>query len=160
MALTPSLNPRIVEALYAEALALADAVRDRFERLRQLSARDPADGGPDDLERVQFSCEALRTTTRVMHCLAWLLNHRAYFAGELTELQLRRHGRLIASFPASDPEALAILPPEARMMVHESERLYARILRLEQAWRGDPPAGPGAIDRLRERLAASVRAAG
>ena len=161
MALTPSLNPRIVEALYAEALMLADAVRDRFERLRLESARDPQAGGPDDLTRVQISCEALRTTTRVMHCLAWLLNHRAYFAGELSELQLRRHGRLIASFPASDAEALSVLPEDAQQLVHESERLYARILRLEQAWRGDPAraTGPTAIERLRERLAASMRQA-
>ena len=34
MALLPSLNPRIVEALYAEALGLAETVRLRFERLR------------------------------------------------------------------------------------------------------------------------------
>ncbi|OYZ34400.1 MAG: hypothetical protein B7Y31_11530, partial [Novosphingobium sp. 16-62-11] len=81
----PSLNPRIVEALYAEALGLAETVRLRFERLRQDTAR--ATGADDeDLRRVQVSCEALRTTTRVMHCLAWLLNHRAHFAGELSEL--------------------------------------------------------------------------
>ena len=95
MALLPSLNPRIVEALYTEALGLAETVRMRFERLRQETAQQT--GLEDDLRRVQISCEALRTTTRVMHCLAWLLNHRAHFAGELSELQLRRHGRLIRS---------------------------------------------------------------
>lgn len=145
----PSLNPRIVEALHREALVLAEAVRARFEQLRRESAVLE-----DELERVQVSCEALRTTTRVMHCLAWLLNHRAYFAGELSELQLRRHGRLIANFPANDPVALANLPADAQSLVHETERLYARIQRLERAWRGDPQQGPGAIERLRARLAA------
>jgi regulator of CtrA degradation len=90
----PSANPRIVEALYAEALALADDARERFGQLRQQQARQD----DEDLASVQARCEALRTTTRIMHCLAWLLNHRAWFAGELTE-QLRRHGRLIAHFP-------------------------------------------------------------
>lgn len=155
---TPSINPRIVEALYAEALVLADEVRARFERLR---ARDLAhDSDPvapgDDLTRVQLSCEALRTTTRIMHCLAWLLNHRAHFAGELTEQQLRRHGRLVVNFPASDAATLALLPPEARVLVHESQRLYERVMRLERAWRG-PPRVPAAsaIARLRQRLAAA-----
>ena len=149
----PSLNPRIVEALYGEALTLAETLRARFERLRT-ETRPPAAGLDDDLLRVQASCEALRTTTRVMHCLAWLLNHRAHFAGELSELQLRRHGRLIANFPANDAAAVATLPEDVRDLIHESERLYARILRLERAWRGEPQAGASAIDRLRERIAA------
>lgn len=153
MALMPSLNPRIVEALYGEALALAEAVRERFERLRQDAARAPL-CDDDDLRRVQVSCEALRTTTRVMHCLAWLLNHRAYFAGELSEIQLRRHGRLIANFPDNDPASVGHLPADAQRLVHESERLYERIQRLERAWRGEPQSGPSAIDRLRDRLAA------
>lgn len=155
MALTPSINPRIVETLYVHALALADEVRERFERLRR-----EAVGEPDELLRVQFSCEALRTTTRVMHCLAWLLNHRAYFAGELTELQLRRHGRLIAHFPRSEPDAVAALPADAADLVRESERIYERIQRLENAWRGDAVQGPSAISRLRDRLASAMREAG
>lgn len=154
MALMPSLNPRIVEALYGEALALAEAVRACFERLRQERLQQGEGRDLDeDLLRVQISCEALRTTTRVMHCLAWLLNHRAYFAGELSELQLRRHGRLIANFPANDPDALAALPTEAQALVHDSERLYERIQRLERAWRGEPQPGLSAIERLRHRLA-------
>lgn len=160
---TPSITPRIVEGLYAEALILADEVRARFERLRaqdfaRIAVLDSGhDRAVDDVARVQLSCEALRTTTRVMHCLAWLLNHRAHFAGELTELQLRRHGRLVAHFPASDAAALALLPPEARLLVHESERLYERIMRLERAWRRPAPAPreASAIDRLRQRLAAA-----
>ena len=155
MALTPSLNPRIVEALYAEALGLAETVRVRFERLRHDTAR--ATGTDDeDLRRVQVSCEALRTTTRVMHCLAWLLNHRAHFAGELSELQLRRHGRLIANFPASESGVVGGLPLDVQVLVHESERLYQRIQRLEQSWRVQSASGDSAVRRLRERLARAV----
>lgn len=163
MALMPNLNPRIIEALYAEALVLAEEVRAVFDRLRQghdKRALVGANDDPDaDLAHVQVSCEALRTTTRIMHCLAWLLNHRAYFAGELSELQLRRHGRLIASFPLSDPVQVLALPADAQRCVHDSERLYARIQRLERAWRGAPDTSGTAIERLRQRLAAAIPAA-
>lgn len=162
MALMPDLNPRIIEALYTEALVLAEEVRAVFDRLRQGHDRRALVGANDDpdadLAHVQASCEALRTTTRIMHCLAWLLNHRAYFAGELSELQLRRHGRLIANFPLSDPVQVQGLPADARRCVQESERLYARIQRLERAWRGDQPTSASAIERLRQRLAAAVPA--
>lgn len=154
MALLPSLNPRIVEALYAEALGLAETVRMRFERLRQETAQQT--GLEDDLRRVQISCEALRTTTRVMHCLAWLLNHRAHFAGELSELQLRRHGRLIANFPASEMDVVKTLPADVALLVRESERLYQRIQRLETAWRVEVSSSESAVRRLHERLARAV----
>lgn len=152
MPLLPSINPRIVDSLYCEALVLADEVRSGFERARA-QAQHSRD---EDLDRVALSCEALRATTRVMHCMAWLLNHRAHFAGELSELQLRRHGRLIANFPASDTDAIALLPPDLALLVRETERLYERILRLENAWRTTLPAAgaPGALARLQERLAA------
>lgn len=160
MALLPSINPRIVEALYAESLALADTVRTRFERLRaeNTPGAAPPSADAEDLARVQLSCEALRTTTRVMHCLAWLLNHRAFFAGELSELQLRRHGRLIANFPASEGHSLDDLPDDVRQLVHESERLYERIQRLERAWRAEGMPGDSTVQALRDRLTHAVAA--
>ncbi len=156
MALMPSLNPRIVEALYAEALSLAEAVRARFEWLRREIAAPGANVDDDDLRRVQVSCEGLRTTTRVMHCLAWLLNHRAHFAGELSELQLRRHGRLISNFPASEPDIIRMLPEDIQRIVRESERLYERIQRLENGWRTNGLSGDSAVRRLRERVSQAV----
>jgi len=147
----PSINPRIVEALYIEALVLADAARARFDELREDAGKTQSE--PDGIE---LTCEALRTTTRVMHCLAWLLNHRAWFAGQLNAGQLRRHGRLITHFPASDAAIVSRLPEDLAGLVHESERLYARIQRLEQAWRTEIPPVPGAIERLRDRLAGAA----
>ena len=158
MPFLPSINPRIVDALYCEALVLADELRAGFDTARTLAQADQDSGNPDDLARVALSCEALRTTTRVMHCMACLLNHRAHFAGELSEIQLRRHGKLIGNFPASDPETSAALPPALRRLIGESERLYERIQRLEAAWRNVPQTGaPSAIERLRERLSAQMR---
>jgi regulator of CtrA degradation len=60
---------------------------------------------------------------------------------------------LITHFPTSDPAIVGRLPDDLAALVHESERLYARIQRLEQAWLSEMPVGTGAIERLRDRLA-------
>ena len=143
MAVPADINPRIVDSLYCDALVLADELRARF-------GAEAAGDGPE--QRVALACEGLRATTRTMHCLAWLLNHRAFFAREISEFQLRRHGRLPAPVASGD---LAAIPDDAARLVRVSERLYARVERLERAWRRpDPLDPPSAIDRLRQRLAA------
>ncbi len=142
-----TISPRIIEGLYGEALVLADEVRAAFD----LSGRIDAVGLPEDEARVALSCEALRTTTRMMHALAWLLNHRAYFSGDLSEFQLRRHGKL-ASFLASDPQKVVLLNDETRNLVASTERFYARLRRLDASWRDREIRVPSAIDTLRERL--------
>ena len=143
-----SINPRIIEGLYCEALVLSDEVRAAFT----LSGRLDAAGGEEDEARVALSCEALRTTTRMMHAVAWLLNHRAYFAGELSEFQLRRYGKL-ADFPDSESRRLNLLDAPTRELVQTSERFHARLKRLDHGWRERDPANPSALSRLRERLA-------
>lgn len=143
-----TINPRIIEGLYAEALVLADEVRAAF----RLSGRLEAAGREEDLARIALSCEALRTTTRMMHAIAWLLNHRAYFMGELSEFQLRRHGKLALDSAAADPERLALLDPEIRDLIGASERFYARLMRLDNGWRQTEIPMPSAIAALRERI--------
>ncbi len=146
-----SINPRIVEGLYCEALILSDEVRAAFT----LSGRMDA-AGEEDAGRVALSCEALRTTTRMMHSVAWLLNHRAFFAGELSEFQLRRYGKL-ADFPESDPHRLTLLDAPTRALVQATERFHARLGRLDAGWRERAPGAPSAIAALRERLGQNLR---
>jgi regulator of CtrA degradation len=143
-----NINPRIIESLYGEALVLSDEVRAAF----MLSGRIENAGRDEDLARIALSCEALRTTTRMMHAIAWLLNHRAYFMGELSEFQLRRHGRLTRDAAAADPERMALLEPHVRDLIAASERFYARLMRLDNGWRQRDPEAPSAIATLRERL--------
>ena len=147
------ISPAIVEGLYADALALADEARAAFD----LSGRLDAVGGDAQLARIALSCEALRTTTRMMHALAWLLNHRAFFAGELSEFQLRRHGRLPPAQPESEPEHFALLPPDLQNLVLRTRRFYARIERLDQAWQSRFTMQPAAVHRLRQRLGQAVQ---
>ena len=149
MAQTATLSPRIIEGLYCEALVLADEVRAAFD----LSGRIDESAENSDLARLASSCEALRTTTRMMHALAWLLNHRAHFAGELSEFQLRRYGKL-ADTPGADPERLELLRPEIRDLIGATERFHARLMRLDRGWR-EPPRG-GAVAQLRTRLGSTL----
>ena len=87
-----------------------------------------------------------------MHAIAWLLNHRAYFKGELSEFQLRRHGRLAVDFPESDAERMTLINSDVRALIGATERFYARLVRLDRGWRQRDDQNPGAIARLRERL--------
>lgn len=129
MARTTNLSRPIIEALYTEALVLADEVRAVFA----LGIRGPM-SGDDPTARLAFSTEGLKTTTRMMHVLAWLLNQRALLAGEINENQMRRHGALPSDRP-SDDEHVALLEPETRALIAETESLHRRIARLDMAWR-------------------------
>jgi regulator of CtrA degradation len=129
MSRTTNLSRPIIEALYTEALVLADDVRAVFA----LGTREPL-GSEDTMARLALSTEGLKTTTRMMHVLAWLLNQRALFAGELNENQMRRHGALPPDRTA-DPQHLAMLEPETRELIAETEHLHRRIARLDEAWR-------------------------
>lgn len=155
MAQPANLNPRIIESLYAEGLMLSDDVRAAFD----LTRRGPHDlsADPEDAARIALSCEALRTTTRMMHAVAWLLNHRAFRNGEISEFQLRRHGRIAANLPQSEPDRMALLLPDVRQLILATERFYARLVRLDASWREREPEGEPAIQRLRERLNRAVR---
>jgi len=154
MAEPADLNPTIVERLYGEALALADEARGAFD----LSGRLETASLDDDLARIALSCEALRTTTRMMHAIAWLLNHRAFFAGELSAFQLRRYGRLPPAQPEAEPDRLDLLSPALAELIGRTCRFYARIERLDAAWRERFAMHPAAIHRLRDRLGQAVAA--
>nr|WP_137676459.1 DUF1465 family protein [Parerythrobacter lutipelagi] len=147
-----NISQPIIEALYTEALVLADEARQVFDLNPVRETGEQA-----DRVRLALSVEGLRTTTRVMHVLAWLLNHRAFFAGELSALQLRRHSKLPPDRAAERPN-LALLEYPTRELIHETEALHARVARLDAAWRDGFEMQPTAVHRLRERLNRSFAA--
>lgn len=145
------LSEPIIETLYCEALVLADEVRAAFD----LTPRPLREN--EDLVRIALSVEGLRTTTRMMHVLAWLLNHRAYFSGDLSEFQLRRHGTLPPDRP-SDPEQLELLEPATRQLIGETEAFHGRVARLDAAWRARLEIRPSAVHGLHERIGRALGA--
>ena len=138
------IRRQVVEELYEETLLLADEARAAFD----MRARDPDERG-DDTGRIALSIEGLRTTTRLMNLLAWLLNQRAFFAGELSENQVKRCGSL-APDRRADPVQMAALELATRALIRESERLYARAERLDVQLRSDSESGPAR--ELQDRL--------
>ena len=152
MVQTTDLSTTIVEALYCEALDLADEARAAFDLTGKLTIASE----DEDLARISLSCEALRTTTRMMHAIAWLLNQRAYLSGELSEFQLRRHGRLPAERAGPPNEHLDLLAPAFRELIERTRRFYERIERLDLAWRARFETQPSVVGRLRERLGQAV----
>lgn len=149
MARPSNLSRPIIESLYSEALLLADEVRAVFA----LGMGEVAPDATDRL-RLALSSEGLKATTRMMHVLAWLLNQRAFFSGELSDAQLRRHGRLPEDRP-SNADDLELLENETRGLIEETIRLHRRISRLDQAWADEFDTQP-AIHSMRERLGRAI----
>jgi len=147
-----TINSRIIESLYCEALVLSDEVRHAFD----LSA--PVAGGQrslaEETARAALSSEALRTTTRMMHALAWLLNQRAYLAGELSELQLLRYGRLKPDTQMDANRVGTALTAEMMELVRATEQFYARLHRLDQTWRDRDPQP--AVAELYQRIGSAL----
>jgi len=121
-----------------------------------LSGRLEALGQAENAVQIALSSEGLRTTTRMMHAIAWLLNHRAYFNGELSEFQLQQYGKLV-EFPEGDPDRLALLDDATRELILATERFHARLKRIDTGWRERDRQAPSALAALRERLGQSAR---
>jgi regulator of CtrA degradation len=143
-----TISPSIIETLYEDALLLAEEARAAFDMSDRIV---PVDTAASEM-RVAVSCEALRTTTRMMHAIAWLLNQKAFLKGEISEFQLRHHGRLPPAQPEGGRAQLALLPPDVAEVVARSVTFYHRVQRLDRAWRERFELRPAAVHRLRERL--------
>ena len=117
---------RLIDGLYTDAMLLADEVRGYFDEIGR-ETRDRL----DPFDRVLFSCESLKATTRLMHVIAWLLTQRAVEVGELTAERAREPARQLGEPVWSDADALARLPDGARLHVEASIELHRRAARLE-----------------------------
>ncbi len=128
------ITPRLIDALYTEAMLLADEARAYFD-----------EGGRDDRQtlepfaRVGFACESLKVTTRIMHIVAWLLTQRAVESGEIRAADGRRPERRLGQANDSDSLVIEQLPPNAQRLVIASTDLYARIRRLDEGQLADEP---------------------
>lgn len=121
------ITSRLIDALYTEAMLLADEARFYFD--------DAGRGDRSILEpfaRVGFACESLRVTTRIMHIVAWLLTQRAIESGEIPLRDGRRPDRRLGHAQESDPAVVAQLPEAAQRLINASADLYARVKRIDE----------------------------
>lgn len=119
------LTPKLIDALYTEAMVLADEARSYFE-----SGRFDEESQTDSQLSVSFSCESLKVTTRLMHCIAWLLNQKAVHGGELTEAEIWSQDRSLGYAAASDGPMVELFPEEAQRIIFASEELFQRLQRM------------------------------
>ena len=141
------LGVRLTDGLYLEAMVLADEARAYFDA-------GVADGDAsrlDPFDRVLFSCESLKVTTRLMHVIAWLLTQRAVEAGELSADSARAPQRRLGPRVESDAAALDRLPDGARALVAATMDLYRRVERLDQSLDADEDV-PSPARALQSRL--------
>ena len=117
---------RLIDSLYAEAMILAEASRGYFDGIGR-EERDML--GP--VQRVSFSCESVKVTTRLMHVLTWLLTQRAVEAGELHWAEARLPARRLVRSPESDMRQVGQLPPRAFRLTQASIDLHGRVERLD-----------------------------
>jgi regulator of CtrA degradation len=143
------MTARLVDSLYTEAMLLADEARSYFDEIGR-AERD----GLKPIERVAFSCESLKVTTRLMHVIAWLLTRKAVAAGEIADVEGQSDSRRLGQAAASDPEAIAMLPLQAREIVAASADLYERIARIEEGMADPEPESPalGLLRRIERAL--------
>ena len=129
------LARRLVDGLYVETMLLADEARSYFDAQGRV-ARDAL----DPLDRVVFSCESLKVTTRLMHVIAWLLTQRALDAGEIAADAAAHPSRRLGDPVISDQAAIAKLPDDAKALVAASIDLYRRVERLDDGLDVEEPA--------------------
>lgn len=143
------LTPKLIDGLYIEAMVLADEARSYFDS----AARDDR-LTLDPKDRVGFSCESLKVTTRLMHVIAWLLTQRAVAAGELSRAEAGMSERRLGAASDSDSTLLLRLPHAAIELVRASEELYERVRRLDSGAFAGPATSPARslLSRLERSL--------
>ncbi|PXB00024.1 DUF1465 domain-containing protein [Nostoc sp. 3335mG] len=144
---TSLLHRRLADSLHVEALLLADEARAYFDEMgrRERHALVPAN-------RVAFSCESLKVTTRLMHVIAWLLTRRAVDAGEIGVAEALAPARRLGPAPDTDEAVLASMPEQAAAIMRSSIELYRRVARLDTALDEPEPVDPGPARSMLERL--------
>ncbi|MEQ8395445.1 DUF1465 family protein [Thalassobaculum sp.] len=129
----------VFDGTYREVLAL-------LEEARELAATRRGAGVPGGeglsgeklyrsmMIRLEASCEAFRVTSRLSHCLAWVMVQRAIQEGELShDAALDPRNRLDGGPVCLElgGEANPYLPQRLRALLAASRKLYARLARLD-----------------------------
>lgn len=137
-----------VENLYVEAMLLADEAHAAF-----IAGRDLGEAGGDALLQIGLACESLKTTTRLMHIIAWLLHRRAMFAGDPGAGPDDSAAR-IGDPVAADWGVCAGFDAPVRRVIAASERLFERIVAIEAGWEAPHAVAPvqALLARLEARL--------
>lgn len=120
------IDEQIIDGLYIEAVVLADEARAYFDFQHRTDRSEI-----DRYGRLDYACESLKISTRIMHSIAWLLIQRAVLTGELPESARLESKHQLGMAQDTDPLVRAKLSPEMEGLILISEDLYNRVARLE-----------------------------
>lgn len=137
-----------VENLYVEAMLLADEAHAAFAAQRDLGR-----AAGNAAVQIGLACESLKTTTRLMHVIAWLLHRRAMFAGDPGAGPNDSAAR-IGPAVAADWDICAGFEDPVRRIISASERLFERIAAIEAGW--DAPQARAPVQQLLAQLQARL----
>ncbi len=144
------LTPKLIDSLYQEAMSLAEDARSYFDHVGQWDRKRL-----EPMDRVMFSCESLKVTTRLMHAISWLLVRKAVQAGEMAEAEAlhpdRRLGRASPT-NADDATRMKTLPNMAGRLVSRSVDLHNRLKRLEDQMLRDITVDDSPARSLMQRI--------
>lgn len=148
MAIAAPVQRAQIENLYVEAMVLADEAHAAFA-----AQRDLGDIRRDGLMQISLACESLKTTTRLMHVIAWLLHRRAMIAGDPGAGPHDSAAR-IGEPVAADWDICAGFEASICRIIAASERLFERIAALEAGW--NAPLAMTPVQRLLAQLEARL----
>ena len=122
----------------ASSQAFADLFRDGMALVEETATYLDGPGRQQSkkLERaasLAYATESMRLTTRLMQLASWLLLHRAVKEGEMSLAQASKEKSKVklAASDTHDPNNIELLPVTLRALIERSQKLYAKVRRLD-----------------------------
>jgi regulator of CtrA degradation len=122
----------------ASSQAFADLFRDGMALVEETATYLDGPGRQQSkkLERaasLAYATESMRLTTRLMQLASWLLLHRAVKEGEMSLAQASKEKSKVklAASDTHDSNNIELLPVALRALIERSQKLYAKVRRLD-----------------------------
>lgn len=122
----------------ASSQAFADLFRDGMALVEETATYLDGPGRQQSkkLERaasLAYATESMRLTTRLMQLASWLLLHRAVKEGEMSIAQASKEKSKVklAASDTHDPNNIELLPVALRALIERSQKLNAKVRRLD-----------------------------
>ncbi|HEY6861455.1 MAG TPA: DUF1465 family protein [Pseudolabrys sp.] len=150
----------------ASSQAFADLFRDGMALVEETATYLDGPGRQQSkkLERaasLAYATESMRLTTRLMQLASWLLLHRAVKEGEMSLAQASKEKSKVklAASDTHDPNNIELLPMTLRALIERSQKLYAKVRRLDATIYNQGAIAPLASTNPVERQLGLLKAA-
>jgi regulator of CtrA degradation len=150
----------------ASSQAFADLFRDGMALVEETATYLDGPGRQQSkkLERaaaLAYATESMRLTTRLMQLASWLLLHRAVKEGEMSLAQAGKEKSKVklATADSHDASNIELVPVPLRELIERSQKLYAKVRRLDASIYNQGAAARPATGNPVERQLGLLKAA-